>query len=216
MQGKVIRLSFFIRDIHMLGSQKMTYGLLLCVVGAAILAGGQYKDLPEFSNYIGYGVLGVGALLFVLGILFGFVHQATDGRQLHHDDAAVSAMALIRCMIAVSVADGHLDDSEIATTAKIYRQLTGSAMDEQTIRDAADEMKAQGASVSEELANIKSILNGDLRRKIVKASLFILAADGHMDEKEEEILEDIRKGLGMSSMKFNAMKQKFLESKDLS
>jgi len=199
----------------MLGTKNMTIGLLLCVLGVAVMAASHFTELPQLILKGAYGAITIGAIQFIIGILHSFVYQATD-EGLHADDAPVSAMALIRCMVAVSIADGHLDESEIEATGKIYNQLTGSTMNEETIRDIAQDMQDNNSSVPEELSRIKNVLDKDLKHKIIKASLFILAADGRVDEEEEKILEDIRKGLGVSSGKFNTMKEKFLTAKGLS
>ncbi|GJL84898.1 MAG: hypothetical protein DHS20C02_06730 [Micavibrio sp.] len=200
----------------MLGANKMMIGLLLCVFGVAIMVAKHYVDIPHVVTLFAFGAITVGGILFILGLLFSVFVHAKGEKGIHRDDAAVSAMALIRCMIATSIADDHLDDREIKTIAKIYTQLTGSPMNEETIRETADHMKQEGTDILGELANIKDIMDKDLKTKILKASLFILAADGVVNENEEYILEAIRRGLGISKMKFKGIKTKFLSSKDLS
>ncbi len=200
----------------MLGAKNMTLGLLLCVLGVALLVGAHYAGLEGWGSKIAYAVIVVGGLLFVAGLLHSIIHHFAAPKGVHQDDAAVSAMALIRCMVAISIADDHLDNEEIRTITKIYTQLTGSDMEEDVVREAAEDMQREGIGISEELAHIKNIIDKGLKGKIVKASLFILAADGVVDQKEEEILEEIRTSLGIPKGKFNAVKEKFLASRGLS
>lgn len=200
----------------MLGANQMMIGLLLCVFSVAAITAGQYAALPEIINVVFYACVVVGGVLFIMGLALSVFHHGIGMQKgLHSGDATVSAMALIRCMIATSVADGHLHDEEIATILKIYTQLTGSRMDESTVREAAAHMQSEGTDIIGELANIKSILDNDLKLKIIRSSLYILAADGALSEDEEFIIDAIREGLGISKMKFKGIKASFLESKNL-
>ncbi len=201
----------------MLGANKMMIGLLLCVFGVLVIVTTHYTSMPDLVNLIAYGTIAVGGILFVLGLLYSMLHHGTGKKKgVHQDDTAISATALIRCMIATSIADGHLHDNEVTTIAKIYTQLTGSPMDENTIRETADHMEEEGSDILTELANIKGILDDNLKNKILKASLFILAADGVVEKDEEVILGAIRKGLGISKGKLKSARKKILTAKGLS
>jgi uncharacterized tellurite resistance protein B-like protein len=200
----------------MLGVKNMMFGLIACVLGVAVIFGAKAGQLNmPWIDYIGYGALGLGGVLFVIGLLHTIVHYSQSNKGLHRADVSAMSLALIRSMIAMSIADGNLDDAELKTIAKIYAQLTGTEIDEDTIRDTAEHMKSEGVSIADEMKNAKTVLDKDLKNKIVKAALYILAADGVMEEGEEAILEEIRAGLGISKAALETTKEKFLTAKGI-
>ena len=157
----------------------------------------------------------VGLLIFVSGMLTSFLFQVKKKKSIHHDDGTIAATALIRCMIAICIADEELDEREIKMISKIYKQLMNTEMAEDEILYAAEEMQREETTIGEELAHINNTLYDDLRTKILKASLYILTADGSVDVREEQMLEEIRKGLKYSKGKLERAKKAFFAERGL-
>ncbi|PCJ99465.1 MAG: hypothetical protein COA45_05365 [Zetaproteobacteria bacterium] len=134
---------------------------------------------------------------------------------LHAGDSSAFSVALIRCMVAISIADDHLDDTEITEIARIYKHLLQVETNEDMIRNTAAEMKEYGVDIQNELKTVSKTLNKELKGKLITASLLILAADGDMDEGELIMLDDIRLGLGMSLPQIDKIKENFLNKRDL-
>lgn len=198
------------------GPKLIGYGIIIALLGFVMFTLYHFNVIQQDYMMTGAKVLGgIGATLFILGFLMSFKKGVTGEKQIHQQDAAISAVGLMRSMIAVSIADDHLDDSEIAIIQKIYKQLMGTDMSKELIIEAADEMKTQGIGITEELERIRGTLPPDLKLKIVKASLYILAADGVLDEAEERVMTQIREGLRLPKGKFEKIKKKFLESRQL-
>ena len=76
-------------------------------------------------------------------------------------------------------------------------------------------MMDSGVDIMTELRNTQASLDKESKDKIIIASLYILAADGVMDEGEELFLEDIRDGLKVPLARFNKIKKSFLASRSL-
>lgn len=193
-----------------------TIALLLGLIGIGLVGLEQFFDMgiPWFEDG-GYIFLFLGIMTFIGGLFYSFFYQVKAEKSLHSQDGTIAAMALLRCMIAMSVADGHLDERETAMIAKIYKNLMGSDIDSDTISATATHMIQQKTDLAHEIKQIKDVLYKDLRYKIVKASLYILAADGEIDAREEERLDLIRKSFGVPKSQFKRMKAEFLKNKDL-
>lgn len=193
-----------------------TIGILLFATGMALVVGAHYGGFKtHMVTLVLYATMLVGLVMFFAGMANSFFSQVKKQTSIHHDDGTVAAMALIRCMIAICIADDHLDEREIKMIAKIYKQLMGNEMDEETIVNAAEDMQREETDITSELASINNTLYDELRTKILKASLYILAADGIVDKREEDMLEEIRKGLGYSRGKLQRAKEKFLSERGL-
>ncbi|MCC7305611.1 MAG: TerB family tellurite resistance protein [Alphaproteobacteria bacterium] len=160
------------------------------------------------------GVTIFGAVFFIVG-LYGLAMQLREPQGVHKDDAAIASTALIRAMVAVSIADESLHDREADLIARIYKQMTGSTISADTIQKTAYHMKSQGVEIRDEMKRLRGIAGADLKVKIIKASLHILAADGTIAEEEDFILTEIRKGLGVSSGRLKREKKEFFKAKGL-
>ena len=200
-----------------LAIQSKTIGVLLFSAGLIAYAVDLYGEFHhDLLAQISLAAMAVGFVILLIGMINSFFSQVKKKDSIHHDDGTVAAMALIRCMIAMCIADEDLDEREIALIQKIYKQLMNSDMDKETILYAAQEMlEEEDTDIVSELARINDTLYDELRGKILKASLYILAADGEVDEREEEALELIREGLGYSKAKLQRAKDKFFEERGL-
>ncbi len=167
-----------------------------------------FFTLGSFASFVGFVTMVLG-FFSLAGGEFGKKDLIEAG------DSAVFTVGLIRCMVAISVADNHLDDSEILQIRKIYKHLTKTDIDTDTVRKTADEMMESGSKIEDELVSIKPTLTKDLKDKIIIASLYILAADGEMDERELLMLDDIREGLDMQLKHVEKMKANFLANMDI-
>jgi tellurite resistance protein len=184
-------------------------GLITAVIGGILFGLAHAYDTEPWVLLAAYGLLGIGGIIFVAG--FGLlVYALRDPIGVHEQDAVASFTALVRCMVAMSIADERLDDDEVDTICEIYETLTGSELDRDFVIDIAETMAADGADIRTELLRVNSILTTDMKEKIIRASFFILAADGIIEKAEEELLDNIRKGLEFPKMRYLKLKQEFL------
>ncbi len=200
----------------MIGIKILQAGLLLLLLGFTGIALYQTNTVsdPLVMSIGSIGVL-LGGFLVVFGMISSALIEFTPKSGIHRGDTAIFSHTLIRCMIAITVADNVLDDDEVEAVSKIYKQVTGSNISEKVIRDTADEMLKNGVDIISELINTRDSLDKTSKEKIIIASLYILAADGVMDESEEHQLEAIRDGLKVPNGRFKKIKKDFLKSRNL-
>ncbi len=130
-------------------------------------------------------------------------------------NAGAFSMGLLRCIIAMSIADNILEDDEISEILRVYKQLTEWEVPEPVIRETADGMMKQGVSIELEIKNIARTLDEEQKETLILASLYILAADGDIAARELDMLEKIRTGLGLEPEKVEEIKTKFFAGKNL-
>lgn len=164
---------------------------------------------------IGGIVVIIGLLVMFSGLFALFSYTFTPKKGLHADDSNAFSLGILRCMLAITIADGIIDDSEIVQTAKIYKHLTGNEISHELISETAHDMKEQGVDIAAELRTLAPTLDRPLKEKLVVASLYILMADDDMDEGELMMLDDIRMGLGMSLGKCEKIKKNFMKNREL-
>ncbi|NCC21490.1 MAG: TerB family tellurite resistance protein [Alphaproteobacteria bacterium] len=194
------------------GMRILTAGLVTAVLGGLFYGFYHFYDAQEFVFVIGLGLMAVGGLGFVAGF-FLLIFALRDPVGVHAQDANASFTALVRCMVAMSIVDGRLDKNEAKTITRIYELLTGEELEEEFVSEIADAMQNSPTVLHDELMGIRPILTNDLKEKIIKASFYILAADGVVEKNEERLLEDIRHGLDYPKMRYMAMKKDFFASR---
>lgn len=187
-------------------------GTLMFIIGISAVAAFTYKFVPNPNIYtVGAGMGALGLVFMGLGLLGLLGKVFIPQRGIQDGDSAAFSIGLIRCMLAISIADDYLDDDEVEQIAKIYKHLTHSEISEEMIRDTAAEMQEYGINIERELQNVAPSLDNDLKEKLVIASLFILTADGDMDEDEWIMLDDIRLGIDMSLKQIDKIQRNFMK-----
>ncbi len=200
----------------MVDAKILKYGLFLLIAGLAMV--GSYMaeisgnpmlyTAGMISALIGLVLMGAGFLTIV-----GLEYMPKKG--IRDGDKNVFTIALLRCMLAISIADDFLDDDEVIEIKKIYKHLTENEIPEQVVRDTAQEMIDAGTDIESELLAMVDTIDKIHKEKLVIASLYILAADGDMDSRELLMLDNIREGLGMSINQVEKIKKNFLSKREL-
>ncbi len=196
----------------MLATKILLSGLAIAILGGIVLALVHLGHLSVGLMPVSFLIIGLGVVVF--GVGFYMLSRGLRPEEgVHAHDAGAAFQALARCMTAMAIADGKLDDEELVSICRIFEKLTGNKLDEGFVREIVAQMQRDGVTMSDELAVVKPILTDDLKLKLIRAAFLILAADGVADEKEERLMEEIRAGLGFPKPRFNAMKKKFFESR---
>jgi tellurite resistance protein len=100
----------------------------------------------------------------------------------------------LRAMVAMALADGPLDDAEIDTIGRIYREVATGDMTRAGIQAVASGM-GRGSGIYDELARSERHLSIAAKTIILKAAYLILAVDGDMRGEEETRIGDIVEAL---------------------
>ncbi len=199
----------------MVGAKILGLGVLFLVIGI-VFAGGHILHL--FSNPFIFaggmlsGIIGI-VLMVIAFVALATSEYAPEG--IRAGDQNAFSLALLRCMLSISVADNVLDEEEITTLQKIYKHLTHNDLSAELIRETAKVMMEVDTNIETELGTMVDTLDKASKDKLILASLYILAADGDMDERELLMLDDIRAGLRLSRSHVEKMKKKFLKNKNL-
>lgn len=198
------------------GIRIMATGIVFLVLG--VIAIGLYQAQVTPSPLVMSGgsiCLALGGFMVIFGLFGAAFKEFTPREGIHRGNTAIFSHTLIRCMIAITVADNVLEDDEVKAVRSLYKRVTGSEIGEAIVRETAQEMLKGGVDIIAELKNTQSSLDKESKEKIIIAALYILAADGVMDEGEEMFLEDIRDGLKVPMGRFNKIKKDFLAARAL-
>lgn len=160
-------------------------------------------DLPESPRFTpqdyleGFGLWGiVGGLLAIALLGRGLSGRKRKLRQeiLTLEDGPAFRMIDVMCHAAI--ADGKIDDAEVAYIRDVARELTGLDYSDAHIRETirrADRLKRP-----EHLAAFAKGLTLQQRHLILQAALSVVAADGHMDRRENRFIGLLVKGFGLA------------------
>lgn len=128
-----------------------------------------------------------------------------DPEVLSYDPTAARARmeaeyhrAVRRVMALMLLADGVVDDEEIATIQQVYQQLAGAALSADEVQREIERAGAEGLGVTEALERFRGRLNDAGKEMVVRAAFLVAAADGEFAEEEQALLDEIAAALEMS------------------
>ena len=113
--------------------------------------------------------------------------------------------AIKRVMVEMMLADGVVDDEEVAVITNIYGQLAGTEVSEHDIRTEIVEAETRTGDVTAALAEMAGNLNDNGKEMVVKAAFMVAAADGEFQDEEKELIGSIGKALEMSPAHMNGV-----------
>jgi tellurite resistance protein len=103
-----------------------------------------------------------------------------------------------RVMIAMLLADGVIEDSEVAAIRSIFHELTGRDLGEAVVRQEIAEIQGSGAEVKQVLAGLAGMLNDHGKEKVIEAAYLVASADGEFHESEQALIVQVADVLGVS------------------
>ncbi len=104
---------------------------------------------------------------------------------------ALFMVAMKQVMIAMLLADGIIDDNEVKELQATYEDLAGVSITEIDLREEIDVIQKKGSDALELVAHLASGLNDKGKEMVVTAAYQIAAADGHIDESERQLMNQI-------------------------
>ena len=97
------------------------------------------------------------------------------------------------------IADDKVEDEEIKTVSNIFNKLTNDKkLSKVKINKILSNLKKDDLVVDEYLKDIRPYLNAEHRELIIKAMYYVAGSDGHLDDKESELLMHTAKVLEMT------------------
>lgn len=107
-------------------------------------------------------------------------------------------IAVKQVMIAMLLADGVIDDEEVKMLQSHYREITGTEIPEDELREEIAVVHASGSSAIEMVQNIVPHLNNSGKETVMRAAYAIAAADGRIDESEQVFFAELGKALELT------------------
>ena len=104
---------------------------------------------------------------------------------------ALFMVAMKQVMIAVLLADGVIDDDEVKELQATYEDLAGVEISEQDLREEIDVIQKQGSDAIQLITHLGPGLNDKGKEMVITAAYQIAAADGHIDESESRLIEEV-------------------------
>jgi len=107
--------------------------------------------------------------------------------------------ALQNVLCLMVIADNKVEDEEVKTVSDIFNKLTNNKkLSKAKIDKTIIKLKKDDLTVDEYLKDIRPYLNPEHRELIIKAMYLVAGSDGHLDDKESELLMYTAKVLEMT------------------
>ena len=107
--------------------------------------------------------------------------------------------ALQNVLCLMIIADDKVDDQEVKTVSDIFNKLTNDKkLSKAKINKTITNLKKDNLVVDEYLKDIRPYLNAEHRELIIKAMYYVAGSDGHLDDRESELLMHTAKVLEMT------------------
>ena len=108
--------------------------------------------------------------------------------------------ALQNVLCLMIIADDKVEDEEIKTVSNIFNKLTNDKkLSKVKINKTISNLKKNDLVVDEYLKDIRPYLNAEHRELIIKAMYYVASSDGHLDDRESELLMHTAKVLEMTT-----------------
>lgn len=117
---------------------------------------------------------------------------------------------MLNCMIAITLADGEIEDPEIEAMALIYSELMGQPPERSELRASAQSMAGQAASVQlgcvdpfetllQQLHLERPRLDDNARELILESAFRVACSDGEIEPEEDRLLRSLADALGIGA-----------------
>ncbi len=181
--------------------------------------------MAKFGKWIGGGLgWAVGG---PIGAIFGFIIgsivdgsttelQTGKGKTTGYSGRTTTGgyvMSLLVLTAAVMKADGKVVKSELDYVKKFMVQNFGAPSAQEAVKMLRDILK-QSIPVNEVCRQIKTNMNYSARLQLVHFLFGIAQADGHVDETERKLIENICREMGIGSSDFESIQAMFVRNID--
>lgn len=102
-----------------------------------------------------------------------------------------------KAMIHVLLADGVIEDSELAVALLVYQKVTGKTLTEDMLRKEIDTIQSNREDLSKYLTGVQERLTHDAKILILRAAYLIAMADESFPTEEELLVRQIGKDLAI-------------------
>lgn len=180
------------------GAMKMLIGGAAAAIGGIITLAtySAATSSPEGGSYVVlYGAIGFGALNFLIGAFQFASYTLKSPEARAQDDAVLGVRLLVNAMASVSLADGEVEESELATISAIVLELTGQYMAPAAIEELTADIRKSETVISSVIDDHFARLPTGFAELIVRGCYLVAAADGAISHPESIRIDSIARAL---------------------
>ncbi len=107
--------------------------------------------------------------------------------------------AMRHSMILMMLADGHIDDEELVMVQKIINKFGHNDITREELNKLIEEVQFKKEPIHKYLSKITPSLNEHGKEIIIKCGMAVASADGHIDDSELKLIQEMAKSMEMSS-----------------
>lgn len=119
------------------------------------------------------------------------------------------ADCLRRVMVLMMAADDFVDDDELDTIVRVFKETTGQAITADELRAEAEALP-EGMRLGECADRLADGLDPEARLRVLGAAFAVAAADGFVVEEEDHLLARLARDLEISKDAYEAAILRFL------
>ena len=110
---------------------------------------------------------------------------------------AAFSIAAKRVMFKLALADGHIDDAEIAQITRAFANITKREIDPADIGAELEAAKSDQRPIRDYVVDIAPTLNDTGKEQVLRAAIAVANADGHLDPAELDELHELALALDL-------------------
>ena len=130
-----------------------------------------------------------------------FITKVLEYQQNSSSDQFLSEYekAIKHSVVLMMLADGEIDQREKEVVLQVVNKFSHNDITMTELDQYIDQVQRQPEDIGTYLKKVAPRLNGHGKEIVVKSALSVAAADGHIDQSEIALLEEIAKALDMTS-----------------
>ncbi|BAQ16992.1 TerB family tellurite resistance protein [Methyloceanibacter caenitepidi] len=125
-------------------------------------------------------------------------------------DDTSSCDVILKAMVAMASADGHLDSREVGLIQEIFKDCTGNALGADAVARAAHQNEAE--DIRDVLADLAPSLDLTTKDEILCAAYRVLLADNRVAGEERKELHEMARALHISEIHLSALLEELAAS----
>ncbi len=122
--------------------------------------------------------------------------------------------AMRHSMILMMLADGIIDAQELVMVRSIINKFGHNDISADELSDLVEEVQLKKEPVGKYLSVIAPSLNEHGKELIIKCGLTVAASDGHVDQSELKMIDEMASAMEMSKSHLKGITSEFFEGKE--
>lgn len=110
---------------------------------------------------------------------------------------AAFSIAAKRVMFKLALADGHIDDAEIAQITQAFSNITKREIDPADIGAELEAARGDDRPIKDYLRDVSTGLNDTGKELVLRSAIAVAKADGHLDDEELVQLHELTAALDL-------------------